>query len=112
MRGASCAEIGTGFSSRRLRLAFFLPRMWLVIARRPRTLPLAVSLKRFLAPEWVFIFGIVGQASKAKARGFADDALAGVRRRRLRRRRRVAARTAPRARARADRPARARADRS
>jgi hypothetical protein len=25
---------------------------------RPLTLPLAVSLKRFLAPEWVFIFGM------------------------------------------------------
>ena len=25
---------------------------------RPRTLPLAVTLKRFFAPEWVFIFGM------------------------------------------------------
>jgi hypothetical protein len=32
--------------------------MWLENALRPRTFPVAVSLKRFLAPEWVFIFGI------------------------------------------------------
>jgi UDP-N-acetylglucosamine 2-epimerase (non-hydrolysing) len=32
--------------------------MWLEFARRPRSLPLAVFRKRFLAPEWVFIFGI------------------------------------------------------
>jgi hypothetical protein len=31
-----------------------------VKAWRALTLPLAVSLKRFLAPEWVFIFGICG----------------------------------------------------
>src|SRR3954447_7139119 len=58
IRGASASEITTGFSSRRLRLALFLPRMWLVMACLPRTLPLAVVRKRFLAPEWVFIFGI------------------------------------------------------
>jgi RimJ/RimL family protein N-acetyltransferase len=59
-RGASLREISAGFSSRRLRLALFLPRMWLVIACLPRTLPLGVTRKRFLAPEWVFIFGIGG----------------------------------------------------
>src|SRR4051794_35143915 len=32
--------------------------MWLVIAWRPRTLPLGVILKRFFAPEWVFILGM------------------------------------------------------
>jgi hypothetical protein len=32
--------------------------MWLVKAWRPLTLPVAVVLKRFLAPEWVFILGI------------------------------------------------------
>ena len=42
----------------RLRLGDFFSRMWLVKECRPRTLPLAVSLKRFLAPEWVFIFGM------------------------------------------------------
>ena len=34
----------------------------------PRTLPVAVSLKRFLAPEWVFIFGI-GRPVKQNAVG-------------------------------------------
>jgi UDP-N-acetylglucosamine 2-epimerase (non-hydrolysing) len=47
--------------------------MWLEKARRPRSLPLAVFLKRFLAPEWVFIFGI-GSAIEA------DDALRAQRR--------------------------------
>jgi hypothetical protein len=32
--------------------------MWLAFACLPRSLPLAVFLKRFLAPEWVFIFGM------------------------------------------------------
>src|SRR3954447_16243958 len=32
--------------------------MWLVIPRRPLTLAFAVSLKRFFAPEWVFILGM------------------------------------------------------
>jgi hypothetical protein len=36
--------------------------MWLVKECRPRTLPLAVNLKRFFAPEWVFIFGIADGA--------------------------------------------------
>src|SRR5205807_8766446 len=48
----------TGSSSRRRRLAFFLPRMWLRMACRPRTLPRAVILKRFFAPECVFTFGM------------------------------------------------------
>src|SRR3954447_13700878 len=83
MRGASCAEIGTGFSSRRLRLAFFLPRMWLVIAWRPPTLALAVSLKRFLAPEWVFILGMRGliQAERrisSSAAGCGSGSAAGA----------------------------------
>src|SRR6516164_7411788 len=39
--------------------------MWVENARRPRTLPVAVSLKRFLAPEWVFVFGMGTAASKA-----------------------------------------------
>src|ERR1700744_6614087 len=40
--------------------------MWLVNECRPRILPEAVTLKRFLAPEWVFILGIA-TASKADA---------------------------------------------
>src|SRR5215210_6931367 len=47
-----------GWPRRRFRFGDFFSRMWLVKACRPRTLPLAVSLKRFFAPEWVFIFGI------------------------------------------------------
>src|SRR6516165_5103522 len=39
--------------------------MWVENARRPRTLPVAVSLKRFLAPGWVFVFGMGTAASKA-----------------------------------------------
>jgi hypothetical protein len=37
------------------------------------TLPLAVSLKRFFAPEWVFIFGIsgAGQYRRTDARSCA-----------------------------------------
>ena len=58
IRGSSCLEIWTGWPISRLRFGDFFSRMWLVKACRPRTLPVAVSLKRFLAPEWVFIFGM------------------------------------------------------
>src|SRR5947209_19766791 len=54
----SLAATNFGWASRRLRLAFFLPRMWVRIAWRARSLPPAVLRKRFLAPECVFIFGI------------------------------------------------------
>ena len=47
---------------RRFRAGDFFCRMWLAFARRPRSLPLAVFLKRFLAPEWVFILGMAGSA--------------------------------------------------
>src|SRR3954470_20453983 len=57
-RFASCFFSSSGSSRRRLRFEFFLPRMWLLMACRARTLPLAVSLKRFLAPECVFCFGM------------------------------------------------------
>src|SRR5258708_18913766 len=56
--GASFGEISTGRAIRRLRFGDFFSRMWLEYARRPRSLPVAVLRKRFLAPEWVFIFGI------------------------------------------------------
>jgi hypothetical protein len=39
-------------------LGDFFSRMCVEYAWRPRSLPLAVWRKRFLAPEWVFIFGI------------------------------------------------------
>src|SRR5512146_2062762 len=44
--------------SRRFRFDVFLVRMWLLKALKRRTLPEPVTLKRFLAPRWVFIFGI------------------------------------------------------
>ena len=54
----SAFAISAGRPSLRLRLGDFFSRMWLAFARRPRSLPVAVVLKRFLAPEWVFIFGM------------------------------------------------------
>src|SRR3954447_8416811 len=42
----------------RLRLGDFFSRMWLENAWRPWSLPVAVFLKRFLAPECDFIFGM------------------------------------------------------
>src|SRR3954451_2913946 len=48
----------TGRPSRRLRLGRFWPVLWVSIACRARSLPLAVLRKRFLAPEWVFILGM------------------------------------------------------
>src|SRR5919204_1382731 len=47
-----------GCENDRFRLGDFFSRMWLELACRPWTLPLAVSLKRFFAPEWVFLFGM------------------------------------------------------
>jgi hypothetical protein len=57
-RGSSCFEMTAGWAKRRLRLGDFFSRMWVEKARRPRTLPVAVSLNRFFAPECVFIFGM------------------------------------------------------
>jgi UDP-N-acetylglucosamine 2-epimerase (non-hydrolysing) len=62
--GASFGEISTGRAIFRFRFGDFFSRMWLEYARRPRSLPVAVLRKRFLAPEWVFIFGI-GSAIEA-----------------------------------------------
>src|ERR1044071_6828210 len=42
----------------RFRLEVFLVRMWLLKALFRFTLPLPVTEKRFLAPRWLFIFGI------------------------------------------------------
>src|SRR5204863_7763305 len=58
-RCASCPEMAAGRPSARLRLGDFFSRMWLVKAWRPRTLPRAVTRKRFLAPECVFDLGTV-----------------------------------------------------
>ncbi len=63
----SAGEISTGRAIFRFRFGDFFSRMWLELARRPRSLPLAVLRKRFLAPEWVFIFGI-GTRIEADAR--------------------------------------------
>src|SRR5262249_27279460 len=57
-RGTSSPEITAGLRSARLRLGDFFSRMWLVKACRPRTLPVEVTRKRFLAPECVFILGM------------------------------------------------------
>src|SRR5262249_43380823 len=70
-RPRSAREISDGRPRRRFRSADFFSRMWLELARLPRSLPLAVLRNRFLAPEWVFIFGI-GPAIEA------DDQLAAA----------------------------------
>src|SRR3954453_12480599 len=57
-RWASWPSIGCGSDCRRFRFADFFSRMCDVNAERPRTLPVAVTLKRFFAPEWVFCFGM------------------------------------------------------
>src|SRR5204863_1938611 len=57
-RGASWS---LSISGRLIAVFFFgdfFSRMWLEKGWRARTLPLAVVLKRFLAPECVFILGI------------------------------------------------------
>jgi hypothetical protein len=41
-----------------LRFGDFFSRMCVEKECRARSLPFAVTRKRFLAPEWVFIFGI------------------------------------------------------
>src|SRR5437588_67109 len=57
-RASSGLAISDGRDWRRLRLGDFFSRMWVEKARRPLTFPVAVTRKRFLAPEWVFIFGM------------------------------------------------------
>lgn len=55
-------------ASRRWRLAFvvFLRIKWRIRARLRFTLPVPVTLKRFLALEWVFIFGMTKMISVKK----------------------------------------------
>jgi hypothetical protein len=43
----------------RLRLALFFSKKWLPDARRRKTLPVLVTLIRFLVPLWVFNLGII-----------------------------------------------------
>lgn len=81
--GASFGEMSTGFAIFRFRFGDFFSRMWLEYARRPRSLPVAVFLKRFLAPEWLFIFGIGpvlkqtarAERSRGLRRGYAGAAM-------------------------------------
>src|SRR5579875_1922071 len=80
-RAPSLAEISAGPLSARLRLGGFFSRMWLVKAWRPRSLPVPVTLKRFFAPEWVFILGIAGeQYARAPPQAPGCRLLAGSRR--------------------------------
>jgi hypothetical protein len=44
--------------SRRFRFEVFFVRMWLLNALNRFTFPVPVIEKRFLAPRWLFIFGI------------------------------------------------------
>src|SRR6202030_2775414 len=66
-------EITAGLPSARLRFGDFFSRMWLVNGCRPRTLPVPVILKRFLAPECVFILGMIASRRlwHGRARGGA-----------------------------------------
>src|SRR3954452_18930416 len=54
----SAFEISRSSPISRLRFGDFFSRMWLENAWRPCSLPVAVFLKRFFAPEWDFIFGM------------------------------------------------------
>jgi len=58
IRGVSSSDMIFGPPSARFFFGDFFSRMWLVKGWRPRTLPEPVTLKRFFAPEWVFILGI------------------------------------------------------
>ncbi len=50
----------------RFCLVVFLVRMWLLKACLRLILPVPVSVKRFLAPDLVFIFGIVKEVRSEK----------------------------------------------
>jgi hypothetical protein len=55
----SGAETSVAFRRLRFRLGDFFVKMWLENAFLRLILPFAVSLKRFLAPLLVLIFGIL-----------------------------------------------------
>ncbi len=57
----ACSDLSTTTAGRKWRFCFFvlLLAMWRRLAWLRLILPVAVTLKRFLAPEWVFIFGIL-----------------------------------------------------
>jgi hypothetical protein len=56
----SAFEMSRSRPNERLRFGDFFSRMWLENAWRALSLPVPVFLKRFLAPECDFIFGICG----------------------------------------------------
>src|SRR3990172_7815889 len=58
MRTSSACDASVPLRSRRFRLASFFVRMWLLNARRRRTRPVPVSLKRFAAAFLVFFFTV------------------------------------------------------
>lgn len=55
----SALDIMADLRRRRLRLVFFLVKMWVLKALRRFILPVAVRLKRFAAAFLVFTFGTV-----------------------------------------------------
>jgi len=59
----------------RFCLVVFLRIMWRMVALACLILPEPVTLNRFLALEWVFIFGIVDAFYKrsAKVKGFVEN---------------------------------------
>jgi len=57
--GAFAGETMTDWPNLRLRLLALEVRMWRANACRRSTLPVAVSLKRFCAPLWVFNFSLI-----------------------------------------------------
>src|SRR5829696_5989540 len=72
----------TGRPRWRLRFALFFPRLWLVKEWRASSLPVAVFLKRFLAPEWIFIFGIercIEAEAPGRTRGLLRSMRLGMR---------------------------------
>ena len=57
--GAFAGETTADCPNLRLRLLAFEVRMWRAKACRRSSLPVAVSLKRFCAPLWVFNFSLI-----------------------------------------------------
>ena len=64
----ACSVRSTMTAPRRLRFAFvvFLRIKWRILARLRLTFPVPVTLNRFLALEWVFIFGMTEMISVEK----------------------------------------------
>ena len=57
--GAFAGETISALPNLRLRFLAFEVRMWRAKACRRSTLPVAVTLKRFCAPLWVFSFSLI-----------------------------------------------------